>query len=110
MPKAGKGKYDVTVPRPFDFMNAEKVYTIRQQKFEQMMAQKKKEEEKQLATRIKAREVPNVVKKNKFELMLKEQEERREDAKRLSMAKTKAKEAPFNFYERDLQAQKEKQQ
>ena len=43
-------------------------------------------------------------------MMLKEQEERREDAKRLSMAKTKAKEAPFNFYERDLQAQKEKQQ
>ena len=34
VPKAGKGKYDVTVPRPFEFMNAEKTYTIRQQKFE----------------------------------------------------------------------------
>lgn len=38
VPKSGKGKYDVTVPRPFEFMNAEKAYTIRQQKFEQMMA------------------------------------------------------------------------
>ena len=74
------------------------------------MAQKKKEEEKQLATRIKAREVPNTVKKNKYEMMLREQEERREDAKRLSMAKTKANEAPFRFYERDVLAQKDKQQ
>lgn len=30
VPKTGKGKYDVTVPVPFDFMNAEKNYTIRQ--------------------------------------------------------------------------------
>ncbi len=29
VPKTGKGKYDVTVPKPFDFMNAEKAYTIR---------------------------------------------------------------------------------
>ena len=34
VPKTGKGKYDVTVPQPFEFMNAEKPYTIRQQKFE----------------------------------------------------------------------------
>lgn len=30
VPKTGKGKYDVTVPVPFSFMNAEKNYTIRQ--------------------------------------------------------------------------------
>ena len=30
VPKTGKGKYDVTVPQPFEFMNAEKNYTIRQ--------------------------------------------------------------------------------
>ena len=43
VPKTGKGKYDVTVPKPFEFLNAEKSFTIRQQKFEQMMEQKKKE-------------------------------------------------------------------
>lgn len=72
VPKTGKGQYDVTVPKPFEFMNAEKTYTIRQQKFEQQMVLKKKEEEKQLATRIRAREVPASVKKNKYEMMLKE--------------------------------------
>lgn len=40
--------------------------------------------------------------------MLREQEIKREDAKKLSIAKTKANQAPFNFYERDLQAMKEK--
>ena len=35
---------------------------------------------------------------------------KREDAKKLSMAKTKANEAPFNFYERDKFMQKQKQQ
>ena len=30
VPKTGKGKYDVTVPQPFEFMNAEKNITIRQ--------------------------------------------------------------------------------
>lgn len=29
VPKTGKGKYDVTVPAPFEFMNAEKNITIR---------------------------------------------------------------------------------
>ena len=110
VPKTGKGKYDVTVPKPFEFLNAEKSFTIRQQKFEQMMEKKKKDEEKQLRTRVRAREVPASVKANKYEKMLKAQEEKREDAKRLSMARTKAKEAPFNFHERDVQAQKEKLQ
>ena len=108
VPKTGKGKYDVTVPKPFEFLNAEKAYTIRQQKFEQMMEQKKRDEEKQLSTRVRARDVPAIVKVNKYVKMLKAQEWKKEEAKRLSMARTKAKEAPFNFYERDVQAQKEK--
>lgn len=40
--------------------------------------------------------------------MLREQEVKRQDAKKMSIAKTKAIEAPFNFYERDQQAMKEK--
>jgi hypothetical protein len=74
-----------------------------------MMAQKKKAEDKQLSVRVKARPVPGVVKKNKYEMMLQEEEDRRADAKRLSIAKTKANEAPFAFHERDVLAQKERQ-
>ena len=29
VPKTGKGKYNVTVPQPFEFMNAEKGFSIR---------------------------------------------------------------------------------
>lgn len=61
-----------------------------------------------MKTRVRAREIPNSVKKDKYAQMLREQEIKREDAKKLSIAKTKANQAPFNFYERDLQAMKEK--
>jgi len=47
--------------------------------------------------------VPVAVKKSKYNQMLREQEVKREDAKKLSVAKTKANEAPFNFYERDCE-------
>ena len=57
------------MPVPFEFMNAEKPLTIRQQKFEAMLAEKQKDEAKELATRVKARDVPASVKKNKFERM-----------------------------------------
>lgn len=39
-----------------------------------------------------------------------EMENRKSEAKRLSMAKIKATEAPFKFHERDLKAFKEKQE
>lgn len=67
-----------------------------------MIAQKQKEEERELKTRIRARDIPNSVKKNKYTQMLREQDIKREDMKKLSIAKTKANEAPFNFYERDM--------
>lgn len=37
-------------------------------------------------------------------------EKKRDDAKRFAMAKIKATEKPFNFYQRDVQAQRDKQE
>lgn len=108
VPKTGKGKFNVTVPVPFEFMNQEKGFSIRQKKVEQMIKEKKREEEKALAFEYRAREVPKNVKENKFEKLMKSQEDKRQEAKRLAVAKIKASEAPFKFYERDLKAQKEK--
>ena len=45
VPKTGKGSYDVTVPAPFDFMNAEKPFSTRERKFKEMMDKKIKDEE-----------------------------------------------------------------
>ena len=34
VPKEGKGKYNITVPAPYEFLKKEKVKTIREQKLE----------------------------------------------------------------------------
>jgi hypothetical protein len=108
VPKTGKGKYNVTVPVPFEFSNAEKGFSIRGKKVEKMVADKRRQEEKALAFVYKARDVPRHVKEDKFARITTANEERREEAKRLAMAKIKSTEAPFKFYERDVRASKER--
>ena len=73
-----------------------------------MVYEKIKEEERALGYEYRAREVPKNVKEQKYGKLTKAHDERRAEAKRLAMAKIKATEAPFKFYERDLKAQKEK--
>lgn len=67
------------------------------------MTEKNKAEEKELNFKYRAKPVPKHVKSNKFEKLMNQQEERREEAKRLAIAKIKATEAPFNFYQRDVE-------
>lgn len=110
VPKTGKGKYNVTVPVPFEFMNQEQKVTIRAMKVEQMVKQKIKKEERELGVKYSAREVPKNVKENRYEKLQKSQELRRQENKRLAAAKIKATEAPFKFYERDVQTQRKKQE
>ena len=102
VPKNGKGKYNVTVPVPFEFLHAEKGFSIRQRKVEQMVNEKEKEIQRAMSFEYKAREIPKSVKTKKFEKIMKDQEKRRDDAKRFAMAKIKSSEAPFTFYERDI--------
>ena len=110
VPKNGKGKYNVTVPVPFEFLHADKGFSIRQRKVEQMVNEKEKEVERALSFEYKAREIPKSVKTKKYTKLMKEQEKRRTDAKRFAMAKIKSSEAPFTFYERDIKKQKDKQE
>ncbi len=99
MPKTGKGKYNVTVPVPFEFMNQEKGFSIRQKKVEQMVREKQNEEKRALSFEYKAKEVPQHVKdRNKLNKIMNSIDERKNEAKRLAMAKIKATEAPFKFY------------
>lgn len=102
VPKTGKGKYNLTVPVPFDFLNKPKSYSIRQKKVEQMVKQKNREEEIALRMEYRAREIPKHVKQEKFREICEAQEKRKMDMKRLAMAKIKETEKPFSFYERDV--------
>ena len=44
VPKEAKGKYNVTIPSPYEFQKkTEKVKTIREQKLEEMLEDKEKE-------------------------------------------------------------------
>ena len=108
VPKTGKGSFNVTVPVPFDGMEAEKKVSTQDIKFREMMAEKARAEERELGVKYKAKPIPAHVKSNKFEKLMREQEDRREEAKRLAIAKIKATEAPFNFYQRDVEIAKRK--
>ena len=67
-----------------------------------MIHEKIKQEDKALSFKYKAAEVPNHVKDKKYERIRKASADKRREAKRLAVAKIKATEAPFKFYERDV--------
>lgn len=47
IPREGKGKYNITVPVPYEFLQKEKGHkTIREQKLEQMLKEKEQDENK----------------------------------------------------------------
>lgn len=93
---------------PFEFLNQEKGFSIRQKKVERMIKEKKDEEERALSFEYRAREIPKSVKGNKYEKLMASAEKRKDDAKRFAMAKIKSTEKPFAFYERDVKALKDK--
>lgn len=101
-------KFEVTVPEPFGFEYRElvKEKSIRQLKFEEMIAGIRLEEERHLNMKYKAKPVPSDVMIPKYESILASQEARRIEVKRTSMETTKANEKPFNFYIRDKEKQK----
>lgn len=60
VPKGGKGKYNVTVPEPFGMVKraAHPKKTIRQAWLDEEARQKKKEQDKYLATDFHANDIP----------------------------------------------------
>ena len=57
--KGGKGKYDITVPAPFDFMkNPRDAKTLRQEWLEEEEKQRTKAIDRMLKNQFKANEIP----------------------------------------------------
>lgn len=75
-----------------------------------MIYEKNRLEEKALAFKYKATDVPKHVKDRRYERLQQASQERRQENKRLAVAKIKASEAPFKFYERDNKIAKLKQE
>ena len=58
VPKDGKGKYNITVPVEFEFLQRPKVKTIREQRLEQMLKEQKDKEEYWKHYKIPINEIP----------------------------------------------------
>jgi len=59
VPKTGKGKYNVTVPTPFDFLKKSKnEQSIRAMRNEQELVMKRKREEAETKVTFRANQIP----------------------------------------------------
>ena len=97
-------RYNITVPEPFNFERREgrKGTSIRERKLKEMLEEKEQQVKEVTTCTYKAKPVPPEVKIPLFEQIMREQEERRCQVKKESVALTKAMEKPFSFYFRDL--------
>lgn len=67
IPKDGKGKYNITVPVVFEFLNRTKEHkTIREQKLEEMIKEKQDRIEEERGYRFKANDIPKSTKQPKY--------------------------------------------
>jgi len=109
VPKGGKGKYNITVPEPFSMCRRSRSLkkTIRQEWLEEEARQKKAEEDMYRAMNFKASDIPKTTTQPLYNKILKQEEERRLKNKEACLAKTKAIEKPFSFYERDKQRERD---
>lgn len=78
VPKEGKGKYDVTVPEPYEFQKAgPKPKTIRERKVEQMLIDKRQKEDLYINHQFKANRIPRTTTDNLYEKICQDNETRR---------------------------------
>jgi len=100
--------YKITEPAPFKFdaRDKNKPKTIRERKVEEMLLEKEQKELEVINVHFRANSVPRHVGMNLFEQIMEAQEDRRRQVKMDSIAITKAREAPFSFYFRDQDKQK----
>ena len=98
-----RGKYGITVPKPFKFDMRDKVKpkNIRERKVEEMVAEKQIEQENMIKYQFRPKPVPASVVVPKFEAIMEANEQRRERVKRESREITAKREAPFSFWERE---------
>ena len=113
VPKGGKGKYNVTVPEPFGMtkragaLHKQKM-TIRQAWLDEDAKQKRAEEDRYRAMNFKANEIPKSTSQPRYQNILKKEDQRRQQNKEASRARTKQTEQPFSFHERDLARERER--
>lgn len=98
-----KGRYGVTVPKPFGFDIRDKVRpkSIRERKVENMVEEKKYEEDQLLSHTFRCKPIPPEVLQPRYHQIMQFNEDRRAKVKQDCIEITKQREAPFSFWNRD---------
>jgi Uncharacterised protein family UPF0564 len=101
-------KPPLTMPEPFDFEIREgfKKMSIREKRVQEMIEEKKREEEWHLNYRVKPKDVPLEVTTPMLDKIVENQRARSEEIKRTSIEVTKMLEKPFKVYLKNLNKQK----
>jgi hypothetical protein len=101
----------ITVPKPFKFDTRDKIRpkSIRERKIDEMIEEKRIEEERILGYQFKAKRPAKEIITPLYSSILDKNKKRRNEVKENSQKLLKSQERPFSFYERDLEKKKEKQ-
>lgn len=86
-----RGRYQITVPKPFKFDIRDKVRpkTIRERKIDEMIAEKKLEEDQLVKHQFRCKPIPSDVLIPRYQTILEKNEQRRMQVKKDSIALTK---------------------
>ena len=102
VPKEGKGKYNITVPVVFEFLNRQKTKkTIREQKLESSLKDAKDKETEERGFKFQANSIPRSTREPLYKKIIENNASRRQEMKSMSIAMTKQNEKPFSFHQRD---------
>lgn len=102
---ATKGKYGVTVPKPFgfDMRDKGKHKTIRERKVEAMVEEKRLEEEALVKHQFRSKPIPTDVLIPRYQSIQEADLARKQAVRAQSMQITRQREAPFKFWEKEKQ-------
>lgn len=91
------------MPKPFNFdlRDKTKVKGIREYKIDEMVAEKRIEEERIIKHQFRSKPIPPEVLIPRYQSIIEANEMRRMEVRKNSNVITKANERPFSFYERD---------
>ena len=104
--KKGKSsERKLTVPKPFKFDTRDKIKakSIRERKVDEMIEEKRIEEERLISHIFRAKQPHQDIITPKYQEIINKNEARRKEVKENSLKIMKEKEKPFSFYKRDLE-------
>ena len=98
-----KGKYGVTVPKPFafDMRDKTKPKTIRERKVEAMVQEQRRDERSHVERQFRSKPIPPEVLIPRYGTICEADLARRQAVRSQSVHLTKEREAPFSFWARD---------